>query len=129
MPQAPIDQRQENVDGVVRLELCKGSARVVGRNRREGLYCLTRVTFEEDAFYDQRDAEGYQPQPAPPTPRRHRGTCRYDIVVAPLELPSRSVVDADIKTLAHGPQGLIDLLDLRAVAQIEEPVHLGCMPS
>jgi hypothetical protein len=42
---------------------------------------------------------------------------------------SRSVVDADVKALAHGLQGLIDLLDLRAVAQIEEPIHLGCMPA
>jgi argininosuccinate synthase len=59
MLQTPIGQGQDNVDGVVRLELCKGSARVVGRKSPRGLYNLARVTFEEDAVYNQRDAEGF----------------------------------------------------------------------
>ena len=59
MLQALIDKSQENVDGVVRLKLYKGSARVVGRQSPKSLYSLAHVTFEEDAVYDQRDAEGF----------------------------------------------------------------------
>jgi len=59
MLQALIDKSQENVEGVVRLKLYKGSARVVGRRSPKSLYSLGHVTFEEDAVYDQRDAEGF----------------------------------------------------------------------
>ena len=59
MIQALIDKSQENVDGVVRLKLYKGSACVVGRKSPRSLYSLAHVTFEEDAVYDQRDAEGF----------------------------------------------------------------------
>src|SRR5271163_3785296 len=59
MLQALIDKSQENVEGVVRLKLYKGSARVVGRKSPRSLYSLAHVTFEEDAVYDQRDAEGF----------------------------------------------------------------------
>ena len=59
MLQALIDKSQEYVEGVVRLKLYKGSARVVGRRSRKSLYSLGHVTFEEDAVYDQRDAEGF----------------------------------------------------------------------
>jgi len=59
MLQALIDKSQENVEGVVRLKLYKGSARVVGRTSPRTLYSLAHVTFEEDAVYDQRDAEGF----------------------------------------------------------------------
>src|SRR5205823_5613966 len=59
MLQALIDKSQENVEGVVRLKLSKGSARVVGRKSPRSLYSLAHVTFEEDAVYDQRDAEGF----------------------------------------------------------------------
>src|SRR6266403_2253671 len=59
MLQALIDKSQENVEGVVRLKLYKGSARVVGRQSPNSLYSLAHVTFEEDAVYDQRDAEGF----------------------------------------------------------------------
>jgi hypothetical protein len=31
-----------------------------------------------------------------------------ELMSHPFELPSRSVVDADVKALAHRPQGLID---------------------
>ena len=43
----------------MRLQLYKGSARVVGRKSPGSLYSLAHVTFEEDAVYDQRDAEGF----------------------------------------------------------------------
>src|ERR1700741_3567849 len=59
MLQALIDKSQEDVEGVVRLKLYKGSARVIGRQSPKSLYSLAHVTFEEDAVYDQRDAEGF----------------------------------------------------------------------
>ena len=59
MLQALIDQSQEHVEGVVRLKLYKGSASVVGRKSPKSLYSQAHVTFEEDAVYDQRDAEGF----------------------------------------------------------------------
>jgi argininosuccinate synthase len=59
MLQALIDQSQENVEGVVRLKLYKGSVVVVGRKSPKSLYSQAHVTFEEDAVYDQRDAEGF----------------------------------------------------------------------
>ena len=59
MLQALIDKSQEDVEGVVRLRLFKGLARVVGRQSPKSLYSLAHVTFEEDAVYDQRDAEGF----------------------------------------------------------------------
>jgi len=59
MLQALIDNSQENVEGVIRLKLYKGSASVVGRRSPKSLYSQAHVTFEEDAVYDQRDAEGF----------------------------------------------------------------------
>ena len=57
--QALIDRTQEQVTGTVRLKLYKGSAMVVGRKSPHSLYSTEHVTFEEDAVYDQRDAEGF----------------------------------------------------------------------
>jgi len=59
MLQALIDKSQENVEGTVRLKLYKGAASVVGRKSPKSLYSLAHVTFEEDAVYNQRDAEGF----------------------------------------------------------------------
>jgi argininosuccinate synthase len=59
MLQALIDRSQENVEGVVRLKLYKGLAQIVGRKSPRSLYSEAHVTFEEDAVYDQRDAEGF----------------------------------------------------------------------
>jgi argininosuccinate synthase len=59
MLQALIDKSQEKVEGRVRLKLYKGSVNVVGRQSPHSLYSLAHVTFEEDAVYDQRDAEGF----------------------------------------------------------------------
>jgi argininosuccinate synthase len=59
MLQAAINQSQQNVEGVVRLKLYRGGVRVVGRKSPKSLYSQAHVTFEEDAVYDQRDAEGF----------------------------------------------------------------------
>jgi argininosuccinate synthase len=59
MLQALIDKSQDKVEGRVRLKLYKGSVRVVGRQSPNSLYSQAHVTFEEDAVYDQRDAEGF----------------------------------------------------------------------
>jgi argininosuccinate synthase len=59
MLQALIDKSQEKVTGRVRLKLFKGAVTVVGRQSPYSLYSQAHVTFEEDAVYDQRDAEGF----------------------------------------------------------------------
>ncbi|HZU87848.1 MAG TPA: argininosuccinate synthase [Stellaceae bacterium] len=59
MLQALFDKSQEHVAGTVRLKLYKGAVRVAGRRSPASLYSLAHVTFEEDAVYDQRDAEGF----------------------------------------------------------------------
>ncbi|MBT3396028.1 MAG: argininosuccinate synthase, partial [Alphaproteobacteria bacterium] len=59
MLQALIDKSQEFVTGTVRLKLYKGQASVVGRESKYSLYDEEIVTFEEDAVYDQSDAEGF----------------------------------------------------------------------
>ncbi len=59
MMQAAIDKSQENVSGVVRLKLYKGSVSVIGRKSPYSLYSEAHVTFEEDSVYDQKDAAGF----------------------------------------------------------------------
>ena len=59
MLQAAIDKSQEKVIGDVRLKLYKGNVMVCGRRSPDSLYSMEHVTFEEDAVYDQRDAEGF----------------------------------------------------------------------
>ena len=59
MLQAAIDKSQEHVTGEVDVQLFKGSANVVGRRSDKTLYSEAHVTFEEDAVYDQKDAEGF----------------------------------------------------------------------
>ncbi|MEE2689413.1 MAG: argininosuccinate synthase [Pseudomonadota bacterium] len=59
MLQALIDKSQEHVSGTVQLKLYKGGIHTIGRSSSESLYSLEHVTFEEDAVYDQRDAEGF----------------------------------------------------------------------
>jgi argininosuccinate synthase len=59
MLQAAIDKSQEHVSGTVRVKLYKGSANVVGRSSPNTIYSQAHVTFEEDAVYDQKDAEGF----------------------------------------------------------------------
>ena len=59
MLQAAIDQSQAHVSGQVTLKLYKGSVSVVSRASANSLYSEAHVTFEEDAVYDQTDAEGF----------------------------------------------------------------------
>lgn len=57
--QTMIDDTQKNVSGTVRLELYKGSCRVLGRRSERSLYSEDFATFEDDAVYRQKDAEGF----------------------------------------------------------------------
>ncbi len=59
MLQAAIDESQKYVTGSVTLKLYKGTASVMARKSDYSLYSEAHVTFEEDAVYDQRDAEGF----------------------------------------------------------------------
>ncbi len=59
MLQALIDKSQERVTGTVRLRLYKGNVIIEGRKSPNSLYSEDHVTFEEDAVYDQKDAEGF----------------------------------------------------------------------
>lgn len=54
-----IDETQTDVTGTVRLKLYKGNCTVVGRKSEKSLYSGDFATFEEDAVYNQRDAEGF----------------------------------------------------------------------
>ena len=59
MLQAAIDASQTHVTGEVTLKLYKGSVDVIARQSPHSLYSEAHVTFEEDAVYDQKDAEGF----------------------------------------------------------------------
>jgi argininosuccinate synthase len=59
MLQAAIDCSQANVCGTVKLKLYKGSVSVVGRKSDSSLYSSAYATFEEEAIYNQQDAEGF----------------------------------------------------------------------
>ncbi len=59
MLQTAIDKSQEHVNGTVRLKLYKGNVVVVGRASEESLFNPEYCTFEEDAVYDQKDANGF----------------------------------------------------------------------
>ncbi len=54
-----IDHTQQNVSGVVRVELYKGNCRVLARKSDESLYHEDFATFEGDSVYSQKDAEGF----------------------------------------------------------------------
>ncbi len=54
-----INHTQKYVSGMVRLKLYKGSCSVVGRRSTHSLYDPKLATFEKDAVYDQKDAEGF----------------------------------------------------------------------
>ncbi|MFC1798439.1 argininosuccinate synthase [Thermodesulfobacteriota bacterium] len=57
--QGMIDETQQNVSGRVRLELYKGTCRVLGRKSDQSLYSEDFATFEDDSVYSQKDAEGF----------------------------------------------------------------------
>jgi argininosuccinate synthase len=54
-----IDMTQQNVSGIVRLELYKGNCRILGRKSERSLYREDFATFEDDQVYNQKDAEGF----------------------------------------------------------------------
>lgn len=54
-----VDMTQQDVSGVVRLELYKGNSRVLGRKSDHSLYHKDFATFEDDEVYNQKDAEGF----------------------------------------------------------------------
>jgi len=54
-----IDETQKSVSGTVRLKLYKGNCMVVGRKSESSLYDPDFATFESDAVYNQKDAEGF----------------------------------------------------------------------
>ncbi len=54
-----IDKTQEAVTGTVRLKLYKGSCTVVGRKSPNSLYDPSLATFEKEAVYNQKDAQGF----------------------------------------------------------------------
>jgi len=59
MLQKAFDEAQQDVSGVARVKLYKGSCTVVGRRSDRSLYRLDLATFEEDEAYRQKDAEGF----------------------------------------------------------------------
>jgi argininosuccinate synthase len=59
MLQVLMDEAQQNVSGTVRLKLYKGNCIVLGRQSDQSLYDPDMATFEEEAVYDQKDAEGF----------------------------------------------------------------------
>jgi len=54
-----IDDIQRDVTGTLRVKLYKGSCSVVGRKSPYSLYNPELATFEKEAVYDQKDAEGF----------------------------------------------------------------------
>lgn len=54
-----FDKTQKTVSGTVRLKLYKGNCRIVGRKSPESVYNPRLATFEAEAVYNQKDAEGF----------------------------------------------------------------------
>jgi argininosuccinate synthase len=54
-----VDETQKDVSGTIRLKLYKGNCTVVGRKSEKSLYHDAFATFERDAVYNQKDAEGF----------------------------------------------------------------------
>ncbi|MBM4277098.1 MAG: argininosuccinate synthase [Deltaproteobacteria bacterium] len=54
-----VDEMQKDVTGTVRLKLYKGNCTVIGRKSEKSLYHGAFATFEKDAVYNQKDAEGF----------------------------------------------------------------------
>jgi argininosuccinate synthase len=54
-----VDETQQSVTGDVRIKLFRGNVIVAGRRSPHSLYDEKVATFEADAVYNQRDAEGF----------------------------------------------------------------------
>jgi argininosuccinate synthase len=59
MLQSLIDETQKNVSGFVRCKLYKGNCMVTGIKSASSLYDKEFASFEEEAVYNQKDAEGF----------------------------------------------------------------------
>ncbi len=59
MLQKLMDEAQADVSGTVRMKLYKGGCYVLGRRSDASLYREDFATFEDDAVYSQKDAEGF----------------------------------------------------------------------
>ncbi len=57
--QGLFDAAQANVTGTARIKLYKGAASVVGRKSPRSLYRQEMATFEKDAIYVPKEAEGF----------------------------------------------------------------------
>ncbi|MGE0546423.1 MAG: argininosuccinate synthase [Kofleriaceae bacterium] len=57
--QRMVDDIAQAITGTARIKLYKGNLTVLGRKAPRSLYRPDIVTFEEDAVYDQRDAQGF----------------------------------------------------------------------
>jgi len=57
--QGMVDDTQEYVSGLIRLELYKGNCSILGRKSDESIYSHDFATFEKDRVYSQKDAEGF----------------------------------------------------------------------
>ena len=54
-----IDETQKGVNGNVKLKLCRGNCRVVGRKSPNSLYNVKLATYTSSSNFDQRSAEGF----------------------------------------------------------------------
>lgn len=60
MLQALIDESQKNVNGIVKIELYKGNVTIIGRqSKSDSLFNTEFSTFEEDAVFNPKDANGF----------------------------------------------------------------------
>lgn len=57
--QALIDASQKEVDAKITIKLYKGNVIIVGRESKRTLFDKDLSTFEEDAIYNQKDAQGF----------------------------------------------------------------------
>ena len=54
-----IDETQKGVNGNVKLKLCRGNCRVVGRKSPNSLYNVKLATYTSSSNFDQGSAEGF----------------------------------------------------------------------
>jgi argininosuccinate synthase len=59
MLQKAMDEAASCVTGTARMQLYKGQCTIAGRKSAVSLYNPELATFEEDAVYDQKDADGF----------------------------------------------------------------------
>ncbi len=82
---ALVDRTQEQVNGVVRLKLYKGSVTVAGRRSATSLYDRALASFGDEGAYDHADAAGFIRLFSLPTrvEARRRGAAGFPLRSAP----------------------------------------------